>query len=200
MGAHSGDERIRQVQTWLNNIGFKVDGRPLSLDGIVGDRTELAVRRFQAGWVPAELAVDGVPGPATLTALEQSVAWDGRASEHFRFREFRSKGNGDIVVERQLIVALERMRLVSGGPIAVLSGYRDPAHNKSVGGAKHSQHLFGRAVDPIFRGDWLGLEEVRAMGLFSGIGHRPSRGRRVEHVDIRTSATPARPTTWAYGQ
>lgn len=197
MGAHSGDERIRQVQTWLNNIGFKVDGRPLSLDGIVGDRTELAVRRFQAGWVPAELAVDGVPGPATLTALEQSVAWDGRASEHFRFREFRSKGNGDIVVERQLIVALERMRLVSGGPIAVLSGYRDPAHNRKIRGAKNSQHLYGRAVDPKFTRH-VGLDEVRALGLFSGIGHRPAVGNRVEHVDIRPSATPAAPTVWTY--
>ena len=199
MGAHSGDERIRQVQTWLNNIGFKVDGRPLSLDGVVGDRTELAVRRFQAGWVPAELAVDGVPGPATLTALEQSVAWGGRASEHFRFREFRSKGNGDIVVERQLIVALERMRLVSGGPIAVLSGYRDPAHNRKIRGAKNSQHLYGRACDPIFRRRWLTVEEVRELELFTGIGYRPAKRNRVEHVDVRPGS-PAAPTTWTYPQ
>lgn len=194
------DEQVRQAQAWLREIGFRVAGRPIEVDGELGPRTRLAAACFQMGWTPANLARDGVPGPLTLAALEQCVAWDGRASENFTFREFASRGNGEVRIERELILKLEQLRAASRGPISIASGYRDPAHNKSVGGAKHSQHLFGRAVDPIFRGDWLGLEEVRAMGLFSGIGHRPSSGGRVEHVDIRASATPARPTTWSYGR
>lgn len=36
--------------------------------------------------------------------------------------------------------------------ITVFSGYRDPAYNKSVGGAQDSQHTHGRAVDATING------------------------------------------------
>lgn len=32
-------------------------------------------------------------------------------------------------------------------PIRILSAYRSPAHNKKIGGARHSQHMNGRALD-----------------------------------------------------
>ena len=37
-------------------------------------------------------------------------------------------------------------------PIAILSGYRSPAHNAAVGGAQHSQHMEGRAADITVKG------------------------------------------------
>lgn len=43
---------------------------------------------------------------------------------------------------------LEAVRVVLGGaPINISSGYRSPAVNAAVGGAKNSQHLTGQACD-----------------------------------------------------
>lgn len=48
---------------------------------------------------------------------------------------------------------LNPVREKLGGPIRVTSGYRSPALNKAVGGAKNSNHLFGCAADIHFGND-----------------------------------------------
>ncbi|MBE0612376.1 MAG: DUF882 domain-containing protein [Burkholderiales bacterium] len=49
---------------------------------------------------------------------------------------------------RKLAQALEQVReLLGGAPILVSSGYRSPALNKAVGGAKNSAHMLGLAAD-----------------------------------------------------
>ena len=49
---------------------------------------------------------------------------------------------------RKTAQGLEAVRTVLGGaPIIISSGYRSPAVNAAVGGAKASQHLTGEAVD-----------------------------------------------------
>lgn len=48
----------------------------------------------------------------------------------------------------RLAVLFEAIRAVCGHqPIAVVSAYRSPSHNRKIGGAKHSQHVQGRALD-----------------------------------------------------
>jgi hypothetical protein len=42
---------------------------------------------------------------------------------------------------------LEKIRIHFGRPVNVNSGYRGPALNKAIGGAKKSQHLTGQAAD-----------------------------------------------------
>lgn len=42
---------------------------------------------------------------------------------------------------------LELRRLCGNHPIVITSGYRTVAHNKRVGGAKNSSHLYGEALD-----------------------------------------------------
>jgi zinc D-Ala-D-Ala carboxypeptidase len=42
---------------------------------------------------------------------------------------------------------LEYIRVHFGKPITVNSGYRGPALNKAIGGAKNSQHMTGQAAD-----------------------------------------------------
>ena len=49
---------------------------------------------------------------------------------------------------RRLAAVFEAIRHGCGDhPLRVLSGYRTPAHNRGVGGARHSQHVHGRAID-----------------------------------------------------
>ena len=47
---------------------------------------------------------------------------------------------------------LEKLRWRVSAPIRISSGYRSPALNKAIGGARHSDHMFGRGVDIKVRG------------------------------------------------
>ncbi len=71
----------------------------------------------------------------------------GWTAEFFTPHEFASKGNGMLHVSKAMVAALDRVREAVGHPITITSGYRDPAHNRRVGGAKYSRHVVGDAVD-----------------------------------------------------
>lgn len=194
----SGD--AREVQRLLRMIGW-----PLVVDGEAGPKTKEAIRDFQAGYARRNLAVDGVAGAKTLASLRWSAEHGGRCSAHFAFREFRSKesscnGNGWIKVDRELVRGLERYRQAIGGPVVIVSGYRDPAKNACEGGASQSQHLHANAADIPPR---LTVADVKALGCFSGIGYEGATGL-VRHVDVRhrnpnpTGGTIRNPTVWRY--
>lgn len=120
----------------------------------------------------------------------------GRASAHFAFREFKSKGNGDIKVNRKLITGLEKLRSAMGNkPMRIISGYRDPAHNKRVGGASGSQHLTGNAAD-ISQSYGATVSKVKSLKYFTGMGIKC--GKWITHVDVRSAASRFSPVTWAY--
>lgn len=170
-----------------------------------------ALRDFQRGWnLGPALLVDGKNGPLTRTALRTSLnrrkAGKPDASEHFDFREFACKCGGRragcavIRVHRELLGSLEDYRAFAG-PTEIVSGYRCPAHNASVGGASSSQHVYGSAADvrPVLK-----TLTVARRRVFAGIGYQGSTGL-VRHVDRRdvsgnnpTCGTLARPTTWRY--
>ena len=50
-------------------------------------------------------------------------------------------------VEHLVRTYLQPLRDRLGKPIIIVSGYRCPSHNKAVGGARRSQHMYGRAAD-----------------------------------------------------
>jgi uncharacterized protein YcbK (DUF882 family) len=68
-------------------------------------------------------------------------------SENFTTQELRCRCCGEVMVEEDLVNALEELRELVGGPLFVTSGYRCPAHNRAVGGAKNSYHMKGMAAD-----------------------------------------------------
>jgi uncharacterized protein YcbK (DUF882 family) len=112
-----------------------------------------------------------------------------QVSAHFREEEFRSRGDGTVRVEARLVWHLEKLRtLIGGRPIRIVSGYRDPAHNRRVGGAVNSRHLHGDAAD-IPRGVAT-VEQARSAG-FTGIGRS---GPWAVHVDMR----PGPRREWTY--
>lgn len=112
-----------------------------------------------------------------------------RVSAHFLEEEFRSKGDGSVRLEARLVWHLELLRARKGGrPLRIISGYRDPAHNKRVGGATQSRHLHGDAAD--IPAGYATVEDARAVG-FTGIGRR---GPWAVHVDMR----PGPRREWSY--
>lgn len=188
-----------EIQEYLRALGFIQVG---NVDGDYGPRTIAAVKDFQIAWTYENLAVDGKVGPRTENALRTCRARNGLLSDHFTTIEFRSKGDGTLKVHRELIRGLEKYRARLGAGVSIVSGYRDPAYNKKIGGATSSQHLYGTAADIPARLSW---RAVKALACFSGIGYDRATGF-VRHVDTRhassnntTGGTPSNPTVWVYG-
>lgn len=111
-----------------------------------------------------------------------------RLSKDFNREEFACKcGCGFDTVDVELLLVLQDARNHFDSPITITSGCRCETHNKAVGGASNSQHLYGRAADfkvenakPADVSHWLSTsyKEDVAIGLYHN---------RV-HVDTRTNA------------
>lgn len=95
-----------------------------------------------------------------------------------------------------LAQVFEAIRAACGQqPIAVVSAFRTPEHNRRIGGARHSQHVQGRALDlkppkgmtvAQFHARILAL--VPALPALRGVG----RYRSFVHVDVRPADRLAR--------
>lgn len=114
----------------------------------------------------------------------------GDLSAHFSKHEFRDRHTGQqATIDSKLVQVLECIRARTGQPLTIISGYRSRATNTAVGGARDSQHLYGRAADiPPGR---VRLAEARACGARGvGLDHN---GWAV-HVDVR----PGPLAVWRY--
>jgi len=75
-----------------------------------------------------------------------------KLTANFSLEEFACKDGSDTppkVIERLKLLAkeLQVLRDYTGRTIGINSGYRSVSHNKKIGGAKYSQHLYGNAAD-----------------------------------------------------
>lgn len=71
-----------------------------------------------------------------------------RITNHFKVKEFASKDGSPVVfIDDYMVTLLEILRQTINKPIIITSGYRTPARNKFVGGAKYSYHMRGCAAD-----------------------------------------------------
>jgi len=136
---------VGDLQRRVNHHHFKVVGPD---DGHFGDKTHLAVVRFQDAF---GLLQDGVVGPVTQHHLQLG----GQVSAHFNiFHDvLYSRGNGDLILRGELIHRAELLRTILGGkPVIVNSCFRDERYNVLVGGVSLSQHKEGAALDVVVVG------------------------------------------------
>lgn len=192
----------REAQMILKDIGW-----PLKVDGKLGPVTRSAIKDFQMGFAfwKRGLKANGKLGPRTVVALKFSHKRDGRCSPHFFYREWKSKGDGWIRVNRVLVKGLEKYR-AKFGATSIVSGYRDWNYHLALykrlnqTPTTQSQHLDGDAADIPPKAY---LNQVKALKVFSGLG---VRNGFVVHVDVRhagngantTGGTPDNPTVWTY--
>jgi hypothetical protein len=127
-------------------------------------------------------------------------------SKHLSWQELACKDGNIYPSEwrnsRAIILAgvFELIRDYFGGkPITVLSGYRTYEHNLSIGGARNSQHLQGRALDlrppaGVTVIDFCkGIKEISKNSQIGGIGLY----KTFVHVDIRSRGPSDRIAKWS---
>lgn len=113
----------------------------------------------------------------------------GDLSPHFSTHEFVDRRTGHFVrPPQELLAVLELVRGLAGRPVHILSGHRCPSTNELVGGALHSRHIVGDAVD-IMRG----LVTVRQAIACGAVGVGERSGWAV-HLDVR----PGPVVRWRY--
>lgn len=113
----------------------------------------------------------------------------GDLSAHFSSSELACRHCGRLPAETvltHLLGHLEGLRALVGRPLRIVSGYRCPAHNRAVGGARRSRHVVGDAVD--IEEGYCDVDQARSAG-FRGIGTK--RGVPT-HLDL------GRRRTWMY--
>lgn len=115
-----------------------------------------------------------------------------KLSEHFKVREFGCKDGSDpVFIDSELVDILEQIRVHFEKPVNITSAFRTAKHNASCGGAKFSQHLYGRAADIYLPG--INVQEVYAyaeklLGESGGLGIYPpglGRANGWVHIDVR---------------
>lgn len=97
-------------------------------------------------------------------------------------------------VNTRALIGLQSVRDRLNKPMRVTCAYRNPAHNKRVGGSPNSQHLKGTAFD-IAVPDMAYAKELERLAIdegFTAIGRYP--GRHFIHIDMR----PPKPTGGLY--
>lgn len=122
-------------------------------------------------------------------------ARNGALSPHFMLDEF-AMDNGtmppakSVVALRRLCTEVLEVMRVQFGPCTITSGYRTVSHNKAVGGAPDSRHVYDKhpdspAADVRFRTgtpeQWAALAirmKVGGVGLYKGHVHVDMRPRR----------------------
>lgn len=125
--------------------------------------------------------------PDRARAFKQKL-WDhGYLSPNFTRKEAASKDGTAIPSNlrrkaQRHAFHMERVRHIEGRPIGILSWYRSPSHNASVGGVSNSQHLQARACDPATPIKPATAEKVFANGA---IGYQSRADNTVRHVDSR---------------
>jgi hypothetical protein len=74
-----------------------------------------------------------------------------RVSENFLLSEYVNptvqRGGRRAFVDPEVVWHVQQVRSGLGRPLIVSSSFRSPEHNRDVGGASYSRHLYGDAVD-----------------------------------------------------
>ena len=123
-------------------------------------------------------------------------------SQFFTRKELSCKGTGEYEMNDEFMSKLEKLRIKFNEPMIITSGYRHPAHNMVVGGARNSAHIQGRAVDVLVMGKpALRLVRLALECGMTGIGVKqrgPAIKRFIHIDDLEDSHENPRPWIWSY--
>lgn len=126
------------------------------------------------------------------TVYKSKLGADYRISDHFTLSEMACKDGSDkVLYSTELMEKLEKLRAYGGFTIHINSGYRTPAYNRKIGGASHSQHIYGTAADISVRKEGKTISGKLICCLCQTLGFRGVAyiSESAVHVDMRSSGS-----------
>lgn len=167
------------------NLGFQTVFTMRSF----GQKVRASLNGYKLGYWPAEkgrVRSEAYRNPDGFVEVTPENE-DTRVSEHFRLRDFVSRGQANVwpkyvVIREPLLDKLELViqdlnsRGINAEGMRIQSGFRTPSHNSAVrgeGSARNSRHQFGDAVDV-----FIDQEGTGRMSDLNGDG-------RVNYADVK---------------
>lgn len=142
---------IKKRQEYLRDINL-YDGL---IDGKEGKKTKKAYQDLQNKYFTKKARPkdrNGIYGKDTDTLLRNAHLFYEYKITNFKLEEFRCKCTKScdgypVLLDKDLLINLENLRVHYKNPINITSGIRCKKHNKEVGGSATSGHLKGKASD-----------------------------------------------------
>lgn len=123
----------------------------------------------------------------TINAYSKAKDGNKNVSTNFKVKEFAcADGSDPVFIAPKLVTILQKIRKNFGKPVTINSGFRTATHNKKVGGAAQSQHLYGTAADIVVQGVSPKTVAAYAEKLLPGTGGIGIYDNFV-HVDVRAT-------------
>lgn len=171
----SGSRGAGVTELQIRVAGWVPSGQVMAADGVYGEQTLNAVKRFQSAY---GLGADGVAGADTFAKLRSLTSADCTPI-HFTYAEasnncgkgFTGGATEKANLRRSLWQAEAMRKRLGDRPLKITSGYRDPACDREVGGSGSGQHTTGKAIDfvPLSGHTMCGIAVAAKSGGYGGI-------------------------------
>lgn len=130
--------------------------------------------------------VEGVKNMYSVNVYNASTEGATKITNNFKVSEFKSDSK-IVLIHHTLPIALQMIREKIGKAINITNAYRTEVHNKRVGGASNSFHLYGMAADIYVKGVDVNTLARTIDNMFPttyGVIAYPKKG--IVHFDVRT--------------
>lgn len=185
---------LADAAKFFDGVQYQTEALDWLQSQIPSDILEKFAAQFSPVQPPASggAATEAIKQTFDLTKIDWSET-NCLISQFFTVGEV-TKGDEDRIPDRgsdeeknilALAQELDKLRAAFGHPVGVSSWYRPPAVNKAVGGARYSQHIYGRGVDiyPLAGMDIDDFQDWCDKHWFGALGYGAPKG--FVHLDSR---------------
>ena len=181
------DDNVRKFFNDLKSIDHEVSEQKFGTMQYQKEVELIQIGLVLLGYELPIHGIDGLFGPETAAAVRKYKTDNNIVSEGYMGGgNVKIDDDVDTDIDPKLMSMIDAIASEYGKPFTITSGYRNPKHNKNVGGVEKSQHLYHKAVDVVLDDTSheasLRFIQIASKNGISGIGVYNTPG--LIHIDI----------------